>query len=85
MREFLKLDAVMQKVSKLIKNGGRIKKMIKVVTFGWTLFNVIAVIWSLVPKHEKISEAEAEKLIEALTDPEKENPGEPVPQELIEV
>lgn len=85
MREFFKLDAVMQRISHILKKGNKVKQLIKVFAFSWTAFNVIAVLWSLVPKYEKISEAEAEKLIEALTDPEKEDPGEPVPQELIEV
>lgn len=84
MRELFKLDAVMQRISALLKKGNKVKEIIKIFAFTWTVFNVIAVIWSFVPKYEKMSEVEAQELIEALTDPEKENPGEPIPQELVE-
>lgn len=76
MRELVKLDVIMQKVSKLLKSGNKVKRVIKAVTFGWTLFNVIAVIWSLVPKTDKLDEVNADELIDALT-PEEE-PVEPI-------
>lgn len=76
MRELVKLDVIMQKVSKLLKSGNKAKRIIKAVTFGWTLFNVIAVIWSLVPKTDKLDEVNADELIDALT-PE-EIPVQPV-------
>lgn len=76
MRELVKLDVIMQKVSKLLKSGNKVKRVIKAVTFGWTLFNVIAVIWSLVPRTDKLDEVNADELIDALT-PE-EIPVQPV-------
>ncbi|MGN1349222.1 MAG: hypothetical protein ACI4VI_09785 [Acutalibacteraceae bacterium] len=77
MREFLKLDVIMQRLSKLMKKGNKAKKVIKAFTISWTLFNIIAVIWSLIPKTDKLDEVDAEQLILACSNDEAS------PEELI--
>lgn len=77
MREFLKLDVIMQRLSKLMKKGNKAKNVIKAFTISWTLFNIIAVIWSLVPKTDKLDEVDAEELILACSNDEAS------PEELI--
>ena len=79
MREFLKLDVVMQKISKLIKTGNKAKKVISAVVFSWTVFNVIAAMWALIPKFEKLKEVDGQELIDALTT-ETENEAEIIPE-----
>lgn len=77
MREFLKLDVLMQRLSKLMKKGNKAKNVIKAFTISWTLFNIIAVIWSLMPKTDKLDEVDAEELILACSNDEAS------PEELI--
>lgn len=77
MREFLKLDVIMQRLSKLMKKGNKAKNVIKAFTISWTLFNIIAVIWSLMPKTDKLDEVDAEQLILACSNDEAS------PEELI--
>lgn len=77
MREFLKLDVIMQRLSKLMKKGNKAKNVIKAFTISWTLFNIIAVIWSLMPKTDKLDEVDAEELILACSNDEAS------PEELI--
>lgn len=79
MRDFLKLDVIMQKVSKLLKTGNKAKKIVSAILFSWTFFKVVATIWSLLPKYEKLDEVDADKLIEALSCEE-----EPVPEDVIQ-
>lgn len=69
----LKLDIIMQKISKLLKTGNKAKNIISAVLFAWTFFKVMATIWSLLPKYEKLDEVDADELIEALTTPEDKN------------
>ena len=68
MRELLRLDAVAEKIRHMLKKGNRAAKIIKSVTLAWTLFNILAAVWSLIPKEDSIPEVDADELLEAVTE-----------------
>lgn len=68
MRELLKIDVLMNKFSKLLKDGKKITHAVKVIGFVWTVFNIIAVIWSLIPKSDTLDEVCGEELINAVNE-----------------
>ncbi len=74
MRELLKLDVAARKFSKLLKKGQKAADIIKIIGYAWTVFNIIAVIWSLIPKTDSINEVDGDELIEAVNDSLKEQP-----------
>lgn len=82
MRELLKIDVLMSKLSKLMKDGKKITRVVKIISFVWTVFNIIAVIWSLIPKADTLDEVSGEELInavnESMTGDEPEAVSEPV-------
>ncbi len=63
MKDFLRLDVIMQKVSKKLKGKYKISRLIKSISFAWFVFTVIATVWSLIPKEEKLPEVDGEKLL----------------------
>ena len=87
MNKIINFDEIIRIASKLSKKGAKAKKIIKAVTFAWTLFNVIAVIWSLIPKQEKLSDVSGEALIEAVgaQGEEEQEMNEPLPENVIPV
>lgn len=68
MREFLKLDVIFKKISKTIKSGNKAKKIISAISFVWTVFNVVAVIWTLIPKNEKLSGVDGDELAAVISE-----------------
>lgn len=86
MREFLKLDVIIRKISALSKKEKKIAQIVKITAFAFTVFKVIAVIWSLVPKEEKFDEVRGDELLDAVSVEEAENEEalitEPVPASL---
>ena len=80
MRELLKIDVAAEKISRLFKDGRKITRIVKTIAFVWTVFNIIAVIWSLIPKSEKLGEVSGDELINAVNEAqEKDEPvAEPV-------
>ncbi len=65
MKDFLKLDVIIQKVSKKLKGKYKLSRLIKSVSFAWFVFTVVATVWSLIPKEEKIPEVDGEKFLNA--------------------
>lgn len=78
MRELLKIDVLMGKFSKLMKDGKKITRIVKIVGFVWTVFNIIAVIWSLVPKSDTLDEVSGEELINAVNESQRSDEPEDV-------
>ena len=68
MRELLRLDAVAEKIKHLLKRGNKAAKVIKAVTLGWTVFNVLAAVWALIPKADSFPEVDADELLEAIAE-----------------
>ena len=67
MRELLRLDAVAEKIKHMLKKGSKAAKVIKAVTLGWAVFNVLAAVWTLIPKEDSFPEVDADEFLEAVT------------------
>lgn len=65
MKDFLKLDVIIQRLSKRLKGKYKLARIIKSVSFAWFVFTVVATVWSLIPKEEKLPEVDGEALIAA--------------------
>lgn len=65
MKDFLKLDVIIQRISKRLNGKYKIAKIIKSVSFAWFIFTVIATVWSLIPKDEKLPEVDGNELLAA--------------------
>lgn len=68
MKELINIEALTGRISKLVKNGNRIKKIVKAVSISWTVFSVLAAIWALIPKEEKITGVDTQALIDSLSE-----------------
>lgn len=65
MKDFFKLDNIIQTLSQKLKCKNKLSKLIKSVSFAWFMFTVIATIWSLIPKEEKLPEVDGNELLAA--------------------
>lgn len=65
MKDFLKLDIIVQRISKKLKGKYKITKLIKSISFAWFIFTVVATVWSLIPKEEKMPEVDGAELLAA--------------------
>ena len=81
MNGFFKFDEIAKRLSKLFQGTKKLKRIIKSVMIGWTVFIVVATIWELIPKGEKLPEADAKELIDAVS-AEKENAQESVTEDV---
>lgn len=73
MKEFLRLDVVIQNVAKKLKGKYKISRLIKTVSFAWFVFTLIATVWSLIPKTEEIPEVDAEAFLKTQSKKPKRN------------
>ncbi len=65
MKDFLKLDVIVQRISKKLKGKHKITKLIKSISFAWFIFTIVATVWSLIPKEEKMPEVDGAELLAA--------------------
>ena len=65
MKDFFRLDNIIQSLAKKLKGKNKISKLIKSVSFAWFVFTVVATVWSLIPKEEKMPEVDGARLLEA--------------------
>lgn len=65
MKDFLKLDVIVQRIAKKLKGKYKIAKLIKSISFAWFIFTVVATVWSLIPKEEKMPEVDGAELLAA--------------------
>lgn len=77
MKDFLKLDIIVQRISKKLKGKYKITKLIKSISFAWFIFTVVATVWSLIPKEEKMPEVDAAELLAAQLEKESAKLEEP--------
>lgn len=65
MKDFLRLDVIVQNLAKKLKGKNKITKLIKSVSFAWFIFTIVATVWSLIPKEEKMPEVDGAELLAA--------------------
>ncbi len=65
MKDFLRLDVIVQNLAKKLKGKNKIAKLIKSVSFAWFIFTIVATVWSLIPKEEKMPEVDGAELLAA--------------------
>ncbi len=64
MNEIINFDALTSYFKKHAKKGTKLQKIARTASFLWTLFAIIATVWSLIPKEEKLTGVDAETLID---------------------
>lgn len=67
MTELFKFDEIVKRLSGFLNKTKKLKKVIKSVVIAWTVFTVVAAIWELIPKNEKLPEIDAQELINAVS------------------
>ena len=65
MKDFFRLDVIVQNLAKKLKGKNKITKLIKSVSFAWFIFTIVATVWSLIPKEEKMPEVDGAELLAA--------------------
>lgn len=80
MKDFLRLDVVIQNVAKKLKGKYKISRLIKSISFAWFVFTLIATVWSLIPKSEEIPEVDADAFLKAQLDQAAKAANEEVPE-----
>lgn len=65
MKEYLRLDTVIQNIAMKLKGKNKISKLIKTVSFAWFVFTLVSTVWSLIPKYEDIPEVDADAFLKA--------------------
>ena len=65
MKDFLRFDVIVQNLAKKLKGKNKIAKLIKSVSFAWFIFTIVATVWSLIPKEEKMPEVDGAELLAA--------------------
>ena len=65
MKDFFRLDVIVQNLAKKLKGKNKITNLIKSVSFAWFIFTIVATVWSLIPKEEKMPEVDGAELLAA--------------------
>ncbi len=64
MNEIINFDALTSYFKKHAKKGTKLQKIARTASFLWTLFAIIATVWSLIPKEEKLTGVDAQTIID---------------------
>ena len=65
MKDFLRLDVIVQNLAKKLKGKNKVSKLIKSISFAWFIFTIVATVWSLIPKEEKMPEVDGTEFLAA--------------------
>ena len=68
MKKLFRFDQIVKKASFLSKKMKKVADIVKIITFAMTCFEIIAVIWSLIPKNESMEEVSGDELIDAVNE-----------------
>lgn len=67
MKELINVHALTAYLKKHAHDGTKLLKAAKIISLAWTLFTVIATVWSLIPKEDKLDEVDPDVLIKEAT------------------